>query len=264
MKMTTQYLEVFRLESYVADYRYEMGYITEDYFSRAGTIIPAFEKLDEQLTALCGIFNMYPEGRIEMRLMGSLSSGGQESQYSGLFSYYSCYIRVITISALAHEYTHYLYYLSCGLSDQNYQDMYNEVVAYYYGSTLSSFEDAFLYNENIDSTFLSRMEEKLGEAYDEPADYIRLIRINAREVDPQYLSNWGGSGTDSAHSLKIAFGEYFVRMYGEKAFLNSMMYPSRVEEYTGKTMDEIMDDWEADMADPEMDALVSYPDWFSY
>ena len=55
------------------------------------------------------------------------------------------------------------------------------------------------------------------------------------------------------YDLSCAFGEFFVRTYGEDAFLNSMMHPSKVEDFTGVSMDEIVDLWITDMRNPEND-----------
>ena len=57
----------------------------------------------------------------------------------------------------------------------------------------------------------------------------------------------------SEYALRPVFGEYFVRTYGEDVFLDWVLAPSKSKALTGKTVDEIVDDWCADMDIPEND-----------
>ena len=74
------------------------------------------------------------------------------------------------------------------------------------------------------------------------------MRIGWREIERDYID-----GLKNSFDLCCTFAEYFVRIYGEDMFLQSMMYPSRVEEFTGHSMDEIVDAWVVDMGNPEND-----------
>ena len=92
------------------------------------------------------------------------------------------------------------------------------------------------------------MEAQIGEAFDSPSDHIKYMRIGWRNIDIEYID-----GLKDSFDLCCTFAEYFVRTYGEDMFLQSMMYPSRTEEFTCHSMDEIVEDWIVDMQNPEND-----------
>ena len=102
-----------------------------------------------------------------------------------------------------------------------------------------------------DPGYADRIKETLGEPYDEPSDYVRFLRIVWRAENEDYLYH-----LKTEHNLCSAFGEYFVRTYGEDAFVNAMVHASEVKEITGKTMKEIVNDWVEDMRDPTKDDLL--------
>ena len=101
---------------------------------------------------------------------------------------------------------------------------------------------------HVDPSYRDRLEAQICEAFDSPSDHIKYMRIVWRNIEIDYMD-----GLKDSFDLCCTFGEYFVRIYGDDKFLQSMMYPSRVEEFTGLSMDEILDNWVVDMGNPEND-----------
>ncbi len=98
---------------------------------------------------------------------------------------------------------------------------------------------------------LTTVQAVLGDYTNYGYLYALCNRIAGELGWEQEMSYW--AYVKNEYTLRPAFGEYFIRTYGEENFLNSMLSPSRVKEYTGKTMDEIMDDFALDMEIPEND-----------
>lgn len=251
LKLSCQYLEVFWDYTFVANNEYLDGLIPVDYTADLRGLIHTFEWLDEQLTMLCAQLGASPDKQVHVQMMASLprgyfspyfERGGLYNNDSGEGSIYAT-----TVTVLAHEYVHHIYWLSCGADDPEYEQWQNEAVAYFY-TVGQHFEYRLNVINNVDPSYRNRLEAKLGEAYDEPSDYIKFLRIEWRANEREYVYSLKGN-----YDLSCTFGEYFVRTYGEDVFLNSMMYPSKVEEFTGLSMDEIIDAWIADMRNPEND-----------
>ena len=66
---------------------------------------------------------------------------------------------------------------------------------------------------NVDPDYRDRLEVMIGEAYDEPLDYVKFMRIRWRETENDYIFY-----LKNKYDLCSAFGEYFVRIYGEDVF----------------------------------------------
>ena len=129
----------------------------------------------------------------------------------------------------------------------------NEALVYYY-TVPYRFEVYYLLATNADPDRMEAFEKLLGEAFDEPVDFLNMSRkVFRKRENVQYEFE-----IKETNTLCDTFGEYFVRTYGEDVFFDCMTAPSTVEERTGKTMEEIVDDWCADMADPAKDDLVQY------
>lgn len=251
LKLCCQYLEVFWDSTFVANNEYLDGYIPTDYTEGVGGLIYTFEWLDEQLTALCQRLGVAPDQEVPVQMTESLPRGYSSPYFErgGLYNNDSGEggIYATTVTVLAHEYVHHIYWLLCGCDDPDYEVWYNEVVAYYY-CVGQQFEYRLNIINNVDPSYGESLEAMLGEAYDEPIDYIKFMRIGWREDGREYVPYLKRS-----NELACTFGEYFVRIYGEEIFLNSMMYPSRVEEFTGTSMDDIVAAWCVDMLDPAND-----------
>ncbi len=89
----------------------------------------------------------------------------------------------------------------------------------------------------------SYYEEYIGEPFDEVSDVVKLVRMDVRSFTDHprvyYLK------TDTL--LLRAFGEYFIRTYGEYEFIETMLCSYNARELTGKSLDEIVTDFLADV-----------------
>ena len=248
LKLSCKYLEVFLDASFVACTQYLEGYIPKDYIADVNGFIHTFERLDEKLTTLCEQFGVVPEEKVPVQMMERLPRNPFNIKTGGLYYYRpKNIIYATTVTCLAHEYVHHLYWILCGCSDSAYEQWNNEAVAYYY-----ALEDRYEFRVNVinhvDPSYRDRLEAEIGEAFDDPSDHIKYMRIGWRNIDIDYVD-----GLKNSFDLCCTFAEYFVRTYGEDMFLQSMMHPSRVEEFTGHSMDEIVDAWVVDMGNPEND-----------
>lgn len=248
LKLRTEFLEIFKDRTYVEDY-VTRGWESEDAFVSVQKMIGTFEWLDEQLEGFREMLNVEVETLVPVQLLGTLPVLGSYKFESGGYYYFNgkeCNIYANTIHVLGHEYVHHLYRLAGGCDDPAYEQWCNETVAYYL--TLGErFEMQYL---NFTANgLLAGAEERIGEPYDEYLDYVKLMRINMRlneNVQYEFYLKY-------YNDLCSCFGEYFVRTYGEELFLDCMLHPSQTGELTGKTLEQIVDDWSADMADPAND-----------
>lgn len=254
LKIQTKYLEVFKESTFVEDYYLTEGYILEDYFVSPQKIIATFQWLDEQLAKLRSALQVDKEELVPVHLEQEIGGNGNIS-FLGLFVSEgdSANIYAESLHCLAHEYVHYLYWLRGGTQDPAYKDWPNETVAHYY-TTPEYFEVYYLIGTNAEPERLESIEALIGEDYDEPTDYIKFLRkVFQKRENVQFEFE-----LKETNALCDAFGEYFIRTYGEDAFLDCMLSPSTIEERTGKTLEEIVDDWCVDVADPAKDNLVQY------
>lgn len=255
LKTQTKYLEVFKESTFVEDYYLTEGYILEDYFVSPQKIIATFQWLDEQLAKLRTAIQVDKEDLVPVRLFDVSHKDGAGGIRHGCFTYEgdAPYIYTETLRHIGHEYAHYLYSLTGGYDDPICENWMDEAVAYYY-TVPYIFETFYLYATNADPARMDAYEELLGEAFDDPVDYLRMARKvyrNRENVQYEYELT-------KTFLACATFGEYFVRTYGEELFLDCMTAPSSTKERTGKTLAEIVDDWCADMADPAKDDLVQY------
>ena len=117
----------------------------------------------------------------------------------------------------------------------------------YYFTLGEPYERRLNYINHVDASYRERLESTIGEAYDEPSDYVKLMRILSRtEEKYQYHLK-------TSNALCSAFGAYFVRVYGEEAFVQTMLHPSAAEALVGQHLKQIIADWCADMENPEND-----------
>lgn len=254
LKTRGKYLEFFRTNSFTEDRYYTRGYIDEDYMASLGGMIRGISWLEDYLTQLRETFGVDDPSLLPVYL----------NDDAGRYAYitFAAYFEVdkdggkitgVGVPIMAHEYVHYLFWLCGGEDDPAYEDWINEVVACYYDLP-GDYEVTSRYYEQYRPELLQAFKETTGEGYDDIGDYIRLLRIyyrTAEDVKPYryYLI--------SDYDLRPVFGDYFIRTYGEDVFLEWALHPSKVRQLTGKTNEEIISDWCADMDDPENDTLFS-------
>ena len=248
LKFKTRYLEVSRDSTYLHDFDFEKGYIETDYMADVESLIHTYEWMDKQIGSLSERFDLADVPILPVQLT---SDAGITANFS-VRAYFNVgddgpFSEAKAIRSLVHEYCHYLYYLAGGPSDEAYESWCNEAMAYYY-SMAQDYED-YLLIDRIEPDLVERIEKRIGESFDEPEDYIKLARISIRgRNDRSY-----GYYLKTSYNLASPFAEYFVRTYGEEAFHESMLRLSEIQNYTGKTLDEIVEDFFADLDDLNMD-----------
>ena len=251
LKVRTRYLEVFKTDEFTENSSYTAGYYSEDFFSSPGSMIRAFSFLDENLNKLSETFGVEDPSLLPV-FMRDYAANTPYFEAGGIYRQDKDggYVISLDLTNLPHEYVHYLYYLSGGTADPGYKSWINEVAACYY-TYPRLYELSHIDYEN--SHQLSLVKKTIGEPYDEPTDYIRLIRTLFRNNDNEYPYKYY---VITAYDLREAFGEYFVRTYGEECFIEWLKAPSKVKKLTGRTVDEILDDFCADLDDPKNDKLL--------
>ena len=255
MKLLTQRMEVFRDRSYDSDSMYKSGVITEDPMASVSGMVEAFEDFDRRLAVIADKLMVSEPEIVTVQMIYPLPENLASIYFAegGLYVNYQAgpMIHTTTLNVLAHEYTHYLYDLASretnespagGYYDPAYESWMNEAVAYYL-TLKDDFQLRKLQAENGIGASLELIAQLIGEEYDEPSDEVLFIRAALLEAEhpyPYYLK--------TTNDACAAFGEYFVRTYGEKEFLGCMLYPSYAEAFIGVTLEQVVDDWCADMA----------------
>ena len=253
LKTRGMYLEFFRTNSFTEDRYYTRGYIDEDYMASLVGMIRGIGWLEDYLTLLRETFEIDDPALLPVYLMDDAG------RYANLT--YAAYFKPdkdggsitgVCLPVMAHEYVHYLYWLRGGQNDPAYESWINEVVACYYGYP----EEYELYASffGSDPDKLRIIEDYIGEAFDEPVDYIRFLRARYRSGIMPYPYRYY---LITEYDLRPVFGDYFIRTYGEDVFLEWALHPSKARQLTGKTNEEIISDWCEDMDREENDALVS-------
>lgn len=248
LKFRTRYLEVSRDSTYLHDFDFEMGYIETDYMADVETLIHTYEGMDQRIGSLSARFDLENVPILPVQLT---SDTGRTANYS-VRAFFNVddngpYGEAKAIRSLVHEYCHYLYYLAGGTRDEAYESWCNEAMAYYY--TMDHNYEDYLLEDKIEPDLVERIEARIGEPFDEPEDYVKLARISIRERNDKSY----GYYLKTTYNLVTPFAEYFVRTYGEEAFHESMLSLSEIQSYTGKTLDEIVEDFFIDLDDPNMD-----------
>ncbi len=250
LKMRCNYLEVFWDSSFMANNEYLDGQIPRDYTQDVSGLIHTFTWFDQQAAQLCARLHVQPETRVPVQMSAAIPRGYASTYFKTGGLYYTQpkdrRIFATTVTVLAHEYTHHLFELLGGGEDSAYERWQDECMAYYF--TLGEpYERRLNYINHVDASYRERLESTIGETYDEPSDYVKLMRILSRtEGKYQYHLK-------TSNALCSAFGAYFVSVYGEEAFVQTMLHPSAAEALVGQSLKQIIADWCADMENPEND-----------
>ncbi|MBQ5977059.1 MAG: hypothetical protein IJL51_02890 [Oscillospiraceae bacterium] len=250
LKLRTRYTEIFRTPAFTQDAYAANGLFEEDYLSSLDGMIRGLGWLDGYLTTLRETFGVDDPALIPVVLRDEVGKYA-EMTYSGYFHAAADggHITSNSLHTLVHEYVHYLYWLRGGTSDPAYESWINEVAACTFALPVEyeAFYRSYLLAE---PEIRAKWTEKLGKDFEGPEDYIRYLRIVCRTEELPHPYKYY---LISEYALRPVFGEYFVRTYGEDVFLDWVLAPSRSKALTGKTVDEIVDDWCADMDMPEND-----------
>ena len=254
LKIRARYLEIFRTNSFTQDDYFTRGFIDEDYMASLNGMIRGIGWLEDYLTQLRETFGVDNPTLLPVYLKDDAGRYA-DLTYSGYFTVDKDggSITSMCMPILPHEYVHYLYWLCGGEKDPKYEDWINEAAACYYALP-ADFEIFYKYINNLSPDRRAVFDEFFGKPFEEIPDYIHELRMYHRNTEglkpyQYYLI--------SVYDLRSVFGDYFVRTYGEDAFLDWALHPSTVKNLTGKTTDEIISDWCEDMDNPENDEVVS-------
>lgn len=93
-----------------------------------------------------------------------------------------------------------------------------------------------------DPDWMAEIEETIGGPFDDPKDqllYVRRLAVEETETTGydlrRLVKNWS--------LMSMAFGDWFAETYGEDVFIASALAPSTIQERTGKTLDQLLDDF---------------------
>ena len=227
LKLRTKYVEILKDSTFVSDYWYQWGFYEEDFLAELDTMIQTFQWLDTQLQELCTTFGIDPP-----LLRVQLSDNAPEN------GYYDTNLEppLVQTSSCTIIFELFVLYLADQLGIMEapgYEDWNVHALMAYY-----SLEAAYEWRCLVYSNSLDYLEEFIGQPYDEPSDELLVTHwtLLASDKKPAFWLK-----TDfSAGSL---FGDYFVQNYGEDAFRACMLAPSKTQEITGVSLDQIVDDW---------------------
>lgn len=240
LKFRSKYFEVFRDVTYIQS-RHVGQMMDEDHLKSIKTIINSYEAFDSYINPLVEKFNLNELEPLPVILMNEIPQKYGTS--GGVFVSHEGKIFARGSNCIIHEYTHYIYYLLTEGYNEGYEMWLDEAFTRYftYHAQYEFYVKFFEYQKG--NAYLEEACNLIGQDFDEPYDYILYNKaLHKRELDYERGITW-------QYYLKTnmtcgdVFGVYFVETYGEKAFINSMLFPQNIKKYTGKTMDEIIYDW---------------------
>lgn len=250
LKIRGKYLEIFRTNSFTEDNYYEAGYSDEDYMASLSGIIRGVSWLEKYLTQLRETFGVVDPALLPVYLTDDAGKYA-DITYSAYFSAdkNGGSIQSMGLPILAHEYVHYLFWLKGGEQDKSYESWIEEAVACYYELPVD-FEALSAKMRRLGPSSLAYVEEMIGKSWEGIPDFIRYLRLYYRSTEglkpyKYYLI--------TVYDLRGVFGDYFVRSYGEDVFLEWALHPSNAMQLTGRTTEQIVNDWCKDMDDAEKD-----------
>lgn len=244
VKLETQYMEVFCEATYRGSFD-DLGAEYEP-MRDVTSIIGFFEDLDARITPVQALFGVTSEKKIPVRMLGEIPYSGYDgAELSGLFYWEQNErkIMVTTLYSLMHEYVHgleYLRYYQDTGSACTFESWTYEVLTCYFSA-----HDSYLARScRIAAGIADDVSDIIGRPYDDASDEILFLRSMLCMLQqrgdtnklPYYLKTAYNVGASS-------FGEYFAQNWGEEALVECMIYPDRILTVTGKTADEVIDDW---------------------
>ncbi len=211
---------------YLANYSVNSNYTT---------LVYAVTKLEEDMDYLDSILKLdgfeYTDLTIHF-----------DSNSPSLGFYSGGYIFLESLYALAHEYVHYL--TTPTLDAFTTKAMHEWLACYFSYNTyfVKYVNQRIINNYSInDQSFITLFEYHYGRDFSYEDDYFKYVHIYQYE-----RGNYADINTynESYFSEYYSFPAYFVEIYGADALIAIMRDISLLDDYTGKTWDEIYQDWE--------------------
>lgn len=211
------------------------------YFADYPTLVSYLERFDRNIAYAAQYFDVTDAPVIEARLSPTIMEEYSETVIGVFLSNNgNPFIKMENLDCLVHEYVHYLYYTYCTENgwDSGAEVWQNEALAYYFGIT----GNAVLYETyyRSPSLFAYQFTQFVGHPYEDDWDSMYLLHTAAVESD-----------TDPIEALYEydhecgSLAAYVTQRFGEDVMAEVMLHPSRAEELTGCTMEDILQDWKA-------------------
>lgn len=156
-------------------------------------------------------------------------------QYGGYTSFNNDSIVVSSAYVIAHEYVHYIH--------SHLLTTHRPTFAWCIEAL------AVHYSWQMELELVNLLRRAAGyepqsiEAYTAESISFVLDRMRSFEKSPTDILNQGQHGTGYYGSYFL-IGHYLVELYGEDVFTQLMLYPENAEALTGKSIDEIIADWD--------------------
>lgn len=238
----TKYLEELLLEEFTRDVSL---FKAEAWLERErGQGIPAHLDWQKSITELIRVHELIDEMIVDFQALLHCEKEGPvkvvfeawDPEEKVIWNYYIPGERAIyayTMPVILHEYIHWLHYHLTNIPNYLVVSWQAEVLATYFGFRLTQdyydrMEEVFGVRNTAQTVYVDWFYEMHLERGIEPLEWLNVDPSNPnRESYPAYY----------------VIGAYLAETYGEEAFANMIVYPEKVEEISGKTMDEIMEDW---------------------
>lgn len=238
LRVEGKYLEFLWDDEFEEDIDVTDGLLEEDWAKDVSTMIAALEETEAELDPVCEAFDFTPETLVPTILTDSFSVGGHGEVIAcqGLFVPGEDTIYICGLSVVLHEYVHYIY--DCLASDNSYESWRTEALAYYFGR-FDRYEAWVELNGAQGQEYFKLLTGKdLTDADTFLELYDVEIYLDKENYNPKY---WIDRPSCGDQVLSIA--AYIIRNYGEENFVQIMVTPLKALVLTGRTMEEIEEDW---------------------
>ncbi|MBR5094132.1 MAG: hypothetical protein IK095_03470 [Oscillospiraceae bacterium] len=243
LKIRCHYVEFLRLAGYTGDYSVREGYQKEDGLADVDTMLRTLGRLDERLNEICLHLGVTEIRRLPVQLTDGLyaiSGKDYRCRIYGSVDNGTYYIKSCSLGEVEACFAQYAFNALGGWEDPAQEDWLAEAL-YYYLSQEPLYENVRMRAE-ADPDWMAEIEETIGGPFDDPEDhllYIRRLAVEETETTGydlrRLVKNWS--------LMSMAFGDWFAETYGEDVFIASALAPSTIRERTGKTLDQLLDDF---------------------
>lgn len=220
MQVSAKYL-TYMLDGTFRQDGYE-SYMDEDWTATVSSLCQALEAMDTTLEGYREMFGYTGEEVLSVQMTDALAGAyeGEITDYAGFYYSYYMEIYAISLAVIPHEYVHHLYRM-CSEDWMTGELWHTEALAYYLAEA--------------DEMRMLGYDQTMEELVDQNHRYIAYYK---NETKPKWWIS-----TNHVHSEVLSIAGYLVETYGEDTFVELMLNPSRAQELTGRTIDQIEDDW---------------------
>ena len=157
-------------------------------------------------------------------------------RYAGWTDYNDDTIDVSSAYVITHEYVHYLHRHS--VKDYRFITSWcAEALATYFAREME-------YDLSLLITRAEGGELPSFEEYDQESRQTILSIMASFKMSPAKILDWTDDQGVGYYGSYYLIGEYLAEQFGEEMFIQLMMYPEKAEELAGRSMDEIIAEWD--------------------